>query len=155
VAVAEFPVLNTDGSRIRSKDGKYLADYVRQQIEAQFEEIQLKETVPYEIWGPDQTGIIAGQTEEAKSGAAEAVAKRIHAHILIYGVIVFDGNNSKFSPEFYINHASFSDASEITGVHELGSKLKVDLPFNDSIQTIRNAALAGRVNALDLITIGL
>lgn len=155
VAVAEFSVQNANGSRIRSKDGKYLADYVRQQIDIQFAEIQLNETVPYQVWGPDQTGIINGQTEAARSAEAEALAKRIHAHVLIYGVIVSDGNNSKFLPEFYINHASFTDASEITGEHELGSKLKVDLPFNDSIQAIQNAALAGRVNALDLITIGL
>jgi tetratricopeptide (TPR) repeat protein len=155
VAVAEFSVQNANGSRIRSKDGQYLADYVRQQIDSQFEQIRLNETVPYEIWGPDQTGIINGQTEEARSAEAKALAKRIHAHVLIYGVIVSDGNNSKFSPEFYINHASFTDASEITGEHELGSELKVDLPFNDSIQAIRNPALAGRVNALDLITIGL
>ncbi len=155
VAVAEFPVQKANGSRINSKDGKYLANYVRQQIDTQFEEIQLNETVPYEIWGPDQTGVIKGNTPQERSVAAEALARRIHASVVVYGVIISDGNKSRFLPEFYINHASFSDASEITGEHEIGSQLRVVLPFSDSIPAIENPALAGRVNALDLVTIGL
>jgi tetratricopeptide (TPR) repeat protein len=58
-------------------------------------------------------------------------------------------------PEFYINHKSFWQASEVTGTHEMGSELRLKLPFDQSIQAIENPALAGRVNAMNLITIGL
>ena len=83
------------------------------------------------------------------------LARKIHAYIVIYGVIISDGEKSSFLPEFYINHSSFQDASEITGEHELGSPLRVVLPFSESIQPIQNPALAGRVSALDLVTLGL
>lgn len=155
VAVAEFLVQDADGNRIGGNDGKLLAEYVRQQIDFEFGQNDLSKTVPFETWGPSQTGVIKGNTQKARSLAAEKLAKKIHAHVVIHGVIISDGVKSKFLPEFYINHASFTDASEITGEHELGSQLPVELPFSESIQAIENRALAGRVNALDLITIGL
>ncbi len=155
VAVAEFLVLDKNGKLIKSDDGWYLADYVAKQIETQFNGIELKKTIPYEIWGPDRVNPINGTTIEIRKTRASEVAKEIQAQILIYGVILADGEQSKFSPEFYINHKGFWQASEIEGPHEMGSQLNLALPFGDSIQSIENPALAGRVNALDLITIGL
>jgi tetratricopeptide (TPR) repeat protein len=155
VAVAEFLVQDANGKPIRSEDGSLLATYIEGQIVSQFTEIELNKTIPYDVWGPKQTGIIAGDTPEARSIAAAALAEKIHAHVLIYGVIISDGNKSRLMPEFYVNHASFQDASEITGEHEIGSQVRLALPFIDSIQAVENPALAGRVNAMDLITIGL
>ena len=155
IAVAEFLVQDAQGNPINGNDGKLLAEYVRQQIDTQFAEIELIKTVPYQVWGPNETGIIKGNTPEARSVAAETLAKKIHAYIVIYGVMISDGAKSKFMPAFYINHASFTDASEITGEHEIGSQLRIVLPFSDSVQAIENPALAGRVNALDFVTIGL
>lgn len=155
VAVAEFLVQDANGKNIRSEDGSLLAAYIVGQIDSQFTEIELKKTIPYEIWGPKETGDITGDTAEERSIAAAALAEKIHAHVLIYGVIISDGNKSRFMPEFYVNHASFQDASEITGEHEIGSQLRLSLPFTESIQAVENPALAGRVHAMDLITIGL
>ena len=155
VAVAEFVVQDGEGKTIRSEDGSLLANYIQQQIETQFSEIELNKTIPYSVWGPKETGAIAGNTAQARSSAAAKLAEKIHAHVLIYGVIVSDGTRSRFMPEFYVNHASFQDASEITGEHKIGSQVRLALPFIDSIQAVENPALAGRVNAMDLITIGL
>jgi tetratricopeptide (TPR) repeat protein len=102
----------------------------------------------------NETGIITGNTSEERSKNAGGLAKKINAYILIYGVIVIDGEKSKFQPEFYVNHASFRDASEITGSHEIGRQLALALPFN-GIQSAENPALVGRVRALNLITMGL
>jgi tetratricopeptide (TPR) repeat protein len=155
VAVAEFTVQGADENKVSSDDGTLLASYIQNQIGTQFTEIGLNKTTPYEVWGPDKTGIVKGNTAAERSKTAAILAEKIHAHVLVYGVIIVDGNRSKFMPEFYVNHASFQDASEITGQHEIGSPLRVELPFASSIQSIENKALAGRVNALDLITIGL
>jgi tetratricopeptide (TPR) repeat protein len=155
VAVAEFLVQDKAGNLVTSKDGVQLASYVQNQIGAQFTEIELQKTAPYEVWGPKETGKVRGETPEIRSGAASVLAQKINAHIVIYGVLIEDGNQSKLVPEFYVNHTSFHDASEITGQHEIGSPLRVELPFSSSIQAIENKALAGRVNAIDLITIGL
>ncbi len=155
VAVAEFSVQDGEGKPMRGEDGSLLANYVEQQIETQFSEIELNKSIPYDVWGPKETGIVMGDTTEARSAAAAELARQIHAHVLIYGVIISDGARSRFMPEFYVNHASFQDASEITGEHEIGSQVRLALPFVDSIQAVENPALAGRVNAMDLITIGL
>jgi tetratricopeptide (TPR) repeat protein len=155
VAVAEFLVQDADGKSIRSEDGSLLATYIEGQIVSQFTEIELNKTIPYDVWGPKETGSIEGDTPEARSRAAAELAEKIHAHVLIYGVIISEGARSRFMPEFYVNHASFQDASEITGEHEIGSQVRLALPFIDSIQAVENPALAGRVNAMDLITLGL
>ena len=155
VAVAEFLAQDANGKPIRSEDGSLLATYIEGQINAQFTEIELNKTIPYDVWGPKETGSIAGDTPEARSRAAAELAETIHAHVLIYGVIISDGNRSRFMPEFYVNHASFQDASEITGEHEIGSQVRLALPFINSIQAVENPALAGRVHAMDLITLGL
>lgn len=155
VAVAEFQVRDSQGNIIASHDGVTLADYVSQQINTQFADIELQKIVSYEVWSPKQTGIIKGDTVELRAVSAAKRAEKIHAHILIYGVIIADGANSKFLPEFYVNNTNFQDASEITGEHDIGSQLRISLPFNKSIQPIQNPALAGRVNALNLISLGL
>ena len=155
VAVAEFLVLDAAGNTISSEDGFQLASYVENQIESQFTEIELNKTAPYEVWGPTETGKLRGETPEKRSEAAATLAQKINAHVLIYGVLIAEGNQSKLVPEFYVNHTSFHDANEITGPHEIGSPLRVELPFASSIQGIENKALAGRVHAIDLITIGL
>jgi tetratricopeptide (TPR) repeat protein len=132
-----------------------LATYVQDQINAQFEEIELKKSVPYQVWGPKETGQVKGSTADERRVSAAALAEKIHAHILIYGVIVSNGKQSKFMPEFYVNNSAFRDAAEISGMHELGNQLLVALPLQESVQAITNPALAGRVNALNMITIGL
>ena len=154
VAVAEFLVQDANGKSISGKDGNMLAGYVSHEIETQFAAMELEKSISYQVWGPDETGIIKGNTPEERAFAAEDLAKKINAYILIYGVIVMDGEKSKFQPEFYVNHASFRDASEITGSHEIGRQLALTLPFQ-GIQGAENPALVGRVRALNLITMGL
>ena len=154
VAVAEFLIQDANGKSVSGKDGSLLASYVSQEIETQFAAMELEKLISYQVWGPEETGAISGGTSEERAIAAEELAKKINAYILIYGVIVTDGEKSKFQPEFYVNHASFRDASEITGSHEIGRQLALALPFN-GIQGAENPALVGRVRALNLITMGL
>ncbi|MDD2922119.1 MAG: tetratricopeptide repeat protein [Anaerolineales bacterium] len=154
VAVAEFLTQDANGKKISGNDGNLLSSYISQEIGTQFAAMELEKSISYQVWGPDETGTVAGNTPEKRAAAAEVLAKKINAYILIYGVIVTDGEKSKFQPEFYVNHASFRDASEITGSHEIGRELALTLPFN-GIQGAENPALVGRVRALNLITMGL
>jgi tetratricopeptide (TPR) repeat protein len=154
VAVAEFLVQDATGKKVSGKDGSMLSSYISQEIETQFKAMELEKEISYQVWGPKETGGIAGNTPEERAKSAEVLAKKINAYILIYGVIVTDGEKSRFQPEFYVNHASFRDASEITGSHEIGRQLILALPFQ-GIQSAENPALVGRVRALNLITMGL
>jgi len=154
VAVAQFLVQDAKGNRIAGQDGSLLASYVSQEIETQFAAMELEKSISYEVWGPDQTGLIQGNTPEERTKAARELAEKINAYVVVYGKLVKDGEQSRFLPEFYINHKSFVEASEITGGHQLGRELALTLPFN-GIQSAENPALVGRVRALDLITVGL
>lgn len=154
VAVAEFLVQDADGKRISKKDGSLLSSYISQEIETQFAAMELEKSISYQVWGPRETGIILGNTHQERAKNAETLAKKINAYILIYGVIVTDGDKSNFQPEFYVNHASFREANEITGSHEIGRQLALTLPFN-GIQGAENPVLVGRVRALNLIIMGL
>lgn len=155
VAVAEIVVIDSDGKPVRSDDGKALAEFLAQRLESYFEEID-RQSVRYEIWSPDNTGKITGRDSEERARAAETLAQRIDAHIVVYGVITYQGNHSQFTPEFFVNYKGFEQAQEATGAHQLGSSMLVPLPFDKTkLQSVENPALAARVKALSLMTIGL
>lgn len=156
VAVAEFLVVDEEGKPYRSDDGHILANSLKEQLESNFNELDIEKIVSsWEIWGPEETGKVEGTTPEEREANARAKAQEINAHIVFYGVLTFSGETSTFTPEFYVNHAAFEEANELTGSHELGRSLRISLPLVSQIQTIENPALAGRANALSLITLGL
>jgi tetratricopeptide (TPR) repeat protein len=158
VAVTEFIVLDEDGSPVRSRDGRELADFLFHRLDSNFDELDLKGS--YEIRPPAHTCPIKGSTREEREEAAAALAERIGAHVIIYGAVEQTGDESQeFAPEFYINYRGFEGAEgseEITGQHELGRSLSVARPFDaDQFQGVENPALSARAEALSLITIGL
>ncbi|MEK7278642.1 MAG: hypothetical protein AAB427_14920, partial [Chloroflexota bacterium] len=155
VAIAGFTVVDESGSAVKSDEGSKLSKFIYDRLSAGFAELDLK-TVRYELWPPDFTGQIKGKTKEERFVAAEALAGRIDAHVIIYGVVTLAGENSSFAPEFYVNYKGFEQAEEITGQHEMGNPVLVNLPFvAEAIQDVENPAFSARANALSLITIGL
>lgn len=154
VAVAEVAVVDQSGSTVRSEDGLALADFLFQRLEVSFDELDLR--IPYELWPPAYTGRIVGDTRAERAHTAEAIAQRIGAHVIIYGVITQAGNQSQFAPEFYVNYKGFEGGEEITGQHELGSALRMPSHFEPAqFQGVENPALSARAEALSLVTIGL
>jgi len=71
----------------------------------------------------------------------------------VYGQIVEAGVNSTLTPQFYVNDVSIKEAAEITGEHDLGSQLDVNLRAD--MPLMQNPGLQARVNGLDMLTIGL
>lgn len=155
VAVAEFLVQDEKGQPVQSDDGLDMGKYLYDQIQTNFEELELQKVVSWEVWDPEKTGFIAGQTRAEREQVAAVRAAEINAHVLIYGVITDQGADSRVEPEFFVNHTSFSEAEEISGQHQLGRAIAVTLPFTEQIQAVENPALASRSNALSLITLGL
>ena len=154
IAVAEFAVVQGDGASARSQDGRSLGEFLFQRLQASFEQLGLTD-IRTEVWGPQQTGLVSGDTPEARALAAADLAQRIGADILIYGVITA-GDSPQFQPEFYVDSRGFQQAAEITGRHNLGSALRLDLPFElQSMQSVENPALSARASALSLIAIGM
>src|SRR6266498_3924030 len=56
---------------------------------------------------------------------AKALAKKVHADIVIYGNIFSQDNQAEFSPHFYV--AEKADANELTGQDELASPIDFDI----------------------------
>ena len=154
VAVAEMTVVDEDGKTLRSKDGEAVSEFLYTRLDAGFDELNL-EDIRYEVWGPEQTGKVKGDTLEARSQAAQSLAEAINAHVIVYGVIT-TGDSAQFSPEFFVDYKGFEQVEDITGDHEMGSAMRITLPFElTQMQVIENPALSARANALSLITIGL
>jgi tetratricopeptide (TPR) repeat protein len=152
VAVAEFTVLDENGTPVSSDDGRQLAAWLTRQLKTNFNELELDKITTWNVWGPVETGAISGVDREQ---AAQALADKIGATVLIYGTLTDRGAQSRFAPEFYVNPAAFTKADNITGEHELGDDLPLVLPFGNEVTAIRYPALAGRTRALTLITLGL
>lgn len=155
IAVAEIPVMDAQGSVIDSQDGSELSQFLYDRLNVSFKE--MSPNILHEIWNYDRTGRIAGATPEERRAAAQSRAEEINAHVLIYGVIVQDGDRSAFSPEFYVNYQGFeNNAPEVLGGNQLGRSFAVDLPFQREIAASGgNPVLVARSEALSLLTIGL
>lgn len=155
IAVAEIVAFDPDGKSVRSSDGKAVAEFLAQRLETYFAEID-ERSIRCEIWSPDNTGKITGKSPEERASAAEALARRINAHIVVYGVIAYQDDHFEFTPEFFVNYKGSDLAEEAIGPHQLGSAMIMLLPFDIAkLQTVENPALAARVKALSLMTIGL
>lgn len=155
VAIAEIAAVDSDGNPVKSNDGKALAEFLTQRLETYFEEID-GQSIRYEIWSPDNTNKITGRNSEERARSAESLAQRINAHIVVYGVIISEGDRSRFIPEFFVNYKGFEQAQEATGAHQLGASMLVPLPFDKTkLQAVENPALAARVKGLSFMTVGL
>jgi tetratricopeptide (TPR) repeat protein len=154
IAVAEMTVIGESGDITRSKDGQAVSEFLYTRLEGGFEELNLHD-IRYEIWGPQQTGIVKGDTPEERSAAAQKLSKDKNADVIVYGVIT-SSEPARFSPEFYVDYEEFEQIEDVTGEHKMGSAMRIDLPFElTQMQVVENPALSARANALSLITIGL
>jgi tetratricopeptide (TPR) repeat protein len=155
IAIASFVVVDENGREVKSQDGIQVANFLFQRIQTHFDELDFQ-NIQWEIRSPAETGAIHGNSPDERFRAANKLAQRINAHIIIYGVITDAGENSHLTPEFFVSYTGFQEAGEILGPYALGTPLLVTLPFDSkNAQDIENPALSARANALSLLTIGL
>jgi tetratricopeptide (TPR) repeat protein len=154
IAVAEFTVIDDSGAAVASEDGSRLSNWIYAGLERDFGELRLP--FPVEIWPPDYIGKLKGNTDSERAEYAAELAGRIHATILLYGVIVQGKDRSSVVPNFYVNDLYFADIKQIVGPHAMGEPLAVILPFTPGELTIAtNRPLNARIEAMGLMTIGL
>lgn len=156
VAVAEFLIMDKNGKVIERDDGKKLAQWLYKRLETSFKELELP-NIPYELWPPEYTGHITGNSKEQRERVAQNLAQDINAHIIIYGVITQTGNElGELELEFFVNYKGFEQGEEVTGEHQLGESLNISLPFDTAkFQGVEHPTISARVQALSLITHGL
>lgn len=151
VAFNTFTVVDSDGSPVWSDSGRDLADFLYQRFEHRFEDLNLG--LPYELRPPAHTCAIVGRTRTERAKKAEALAERINADIIIYGIVTETEGNSEFSLEFTVSRQGFEDGEEVAGPHALGGPLPMR-PIRD-LEHIEYPAHLVRTDVLSYIAMGL
>jgi tetratricopeptide (TPR) repeat protein len=153
VAVAQFGRQEATGQIVFSEEGQRLSrtvfEVLRQQT-SEFSDIELRSLV--QIWHDDlpnsEMGTELGPV--ADEGAAQALAERIGADMVIYGAI---DQRNELMPKFYITTQARGEIdATVTGHQALGSRpIRVDPATSLGTGT----DLARRARALFYLTIGL
>ena len=151
VAFNTFTVVNKEGSPVWSDEGRNLADFLYERFQDNFEDLDLG--LPYELRPPAHTCAILGRTRDERAGRAAALAERINADIVVYGVITQTEEDSDFALEFSVSRRGFEDGEEIAGPHALGGSLPMR-PIED-LEHIEYPAHLVRTDVLSLIAMGL
>ena len=154
IAVAEFAVENGSGS-LPEDAGEVVAQQIYQRVSNGLADASHGQTVLYEVWPPDQTGVVAGETAEARAGAAAQLTMQIGADIIVYGVIVDDGKAQTFRPQFYITERAFAKIPEFIGEHALGGSIILGGTDDLSSRVKANRAIAGRTQAMAFMALGI
>jgi tetratricopeptide (TPR) repeat protein len=150
VAVAGFTV---NGYAENPNLGAELADNIAKRLQEIYQTWKLD--IDMQVWGPEQAGQLLGQAAEARSQAAQELAARVGADMMVYGLIDASGPVWQVTPEFYIFPESFSLGSEIAGPNELGAPFPVYGPSDTEKRIDFNAKMSGRVEVLSRISLGL
>ena len=96
-------------------------------------------------------GLLAGKTPDERAQAAEALAGRIGADVVIYGHLEPVGDALQFVQEFYVSPRLRPEANETIGRYQLGAPIPVpaNLANADSLAKEAVAAQVGdRTQAL-------
>ena len=107
---------------------------------------------------PDKAGRLDGTTPQERSSAAQELAERVGADIVIYGV--FSDTDGVLAPEFYIEPAFLQGAEELVGSSRLGSAISstgggplADIELRQRLQS-RAKSLALFITGLTYLSAG-
>ncbi|MCX7707525.1 MAG: hypothetical protein N2204_05920, partial [Anaerolineae bacterium] len=91
-----------------------------------------------------QIGLVPGAIAEERAAAAEALAGRIGADVVIYGHLTADGDRFRLVQEFYVLPRLQPEANETIGRYQLGDP--ISLPGNlAAADSLAREAVAGLV----------
>lgn len=134
VAVADIGLADPDGQLSTSDDGRNLSEWIFRELETGLEDIPTGQPIVWhDSMGPlgkrTKIGMIDGVGADDRTNSAAALAERLNANVVIYGVLSASGNNATFAPEFYVGDV-LDQASELVGPHQLGEPIEVRLPID-------------------------
>jgi tetratricopeptide (TPR) repeat protein len=105
-------------------------------------------------------GFVPGETREARAEAARQLARRINAHVVIYGNLPADDSGAGFVPEVYVSPGAGIDAEadKLVGVYQPTGAIPVQLLDKANDPSVRRSItirLNSWTNEFSLFTIGL
>ena len=144
IAVTEFSGTAPDGDSIHSDRASDLSRNLAESLASELDE--LGSELRFELLRPDEAGRLTGRTAEKRTAAAQELAERVGADIVIYGS--FSDTDGVLAPEFYIEPAFLQGAEELVGSSRLGSAISstgggplVDIELRQRLQS-RTKSLA-------------
>jgi len=152
VAVAQFQVVGQGEGLEEAHD---LAQSFANAIDRELRTLAAEIDQHIEVRTPQATGPVEGGTEAARAENAHALAERIGADVVIYGLIEVDGLAATIKPEFTVRSQEFTAVAEMTGQYRMGSPLSVDKVDNVARKRQASELMADRFRALTLVTYGL
>ncbi len=142
VAIAAIGVIGEDGQMQRSVDGDLIYRWLTEALMAANSSAD-PAAPAVALWHDGlprhqkrvRLGMIAGETAEARGRAAEVLAERVGADVVVYGHLDASGAGSRFVQEFYVSSRLRPEASETIGRYQLGDPitLSADLVNADSL----------------------
>jgi tetratricopeptide (TPR) repeat protein len=150
IAIAAF---TEDGKALPNDIGYTIGDGINIRLVSDLEELSVGPKV--EIWGPDRVGTIKGKTSEARAQNAEKLAKQIHAHMIIYGLVTETTTGMLVLPEFYLDTQGFHEGSEVIGQYELGSSFPLPGANNPAWQFDFDKQMRTRSDIISSLAVGL
>ena len=157
VAVTEVGAVDAEGEVQASADGELIRTWIVGALAAGNAASQAEKRVL--VWHDDlprtqkrpKLGLVVGKTAEERAQAAEALAGRIGADVIIYGHLAPAGDAAQFVQEFYVAPRIRPEANETIGRYQLGTPIPVpeNLAEADSLAKESVAAQVGdRTQAL-------
>ena len=131
IAVAAFTELNAEGRAVATNKGRYLAQEFAAALQPRLE--ALDSSIRLDFWGPDQTGFVAGATEQEQEDNAARLAREADADLLLYGNLAINPDASELQPSVYLAPDQLAYAEEMAGVYRLdgarcGGKASTAMP---------------------------
>ncbi|MBN1218417.1 MAG: hypothetical protein JXM69_05790 [Anaerolineae bacterium] len=162
VAVAEFGKIGAQGKVSASKDGQELSEWMFGELQSEYKSWPTKPPV---VWHDSMNflqkraniGLVRGSTPVERQQAAQEIAGRLGATMVIYGNIAVNADPPHIIPEFYIADIE-NEADEIVGIHQLGQPIEVRLPldlYDQRASSFFEQNLGVRADALAWFTRGL
>ena len=162
IAVAEFSAAPGQDNDRDARDADHLSGRVYEILKQEVD--QFDPVLGAALWHDSmgfmekdvKIGTVAGDTASERSASAEALARRIGANVVVYGVLKpTETNRGSFSPEFFVTELK-NQADEIVGPHALGSDIELYLPLSTPSNAVRaNRLVTPRANLLAQFTAGL
>ena len=159
IAVAEIGLEDAGGNVASADDGQRLGEWIYSELQTGYLNLPTGRPV---VWHDSmgllekrsKIGLVEGDTQSEKTAAAEALAQRISANMVIYGLLSDSGNLATFAPQFYVA-ATQDQADELVGPHQLGQPIDISLPLDPSdLRTSEylRSELGPRIEALVWLT---
>lgn len=150
IAIASF---DEHGKGLQDKIGYTVADGVYLRLTDDLQEITVGPKV--EVWGPDRVGAILGNNSQIRAENAEKLAKEIHAHMVIYGIIEEKPSGISVTPEFFLDTQGFHEGSEVIGQYELGSPFPLPVANSPAWAYEFDRQIATRSDIISSVATGL